>query len=274
MNLKFGYFSSIGQKAKQEDRLVCIPDMTSIPGLVEFSILPDKRLSYFAVFDGHGGAKCSTFLSQNFHMELGRHKKIVTQPITALRETWKGMDKIYYDHCLRQASGDESAVSCDGSTATVVLVVGDDMYILNCGDSAGGVISSEGTIEILTEDHGTHNSVEATRVVANGGVLRDQGIKFYKPFPLCCFAASQQAKLRLYPGGLLVTRAFGDFNAKVAILGGIAGVVIHDHGEVRHKKLDSGIRSIILASDGLWDGLSKIQIENILRGRRLYAAVF
>ena len=268
MNFTFGYYASIGGKAHQEDRLVCIPDMSLVPGLLEISVSPDKKLSFFAVFDGHGGARCSTFLSNRFHIELGRHKKIATQPITALRETWKIMDDLFYKHCMGAVRGDETAIHCDGSTGTVALVVGEDLYILNCGDSGAGVVLADGTIEIMTEDHGTHNKTEANRAVANGGMLRTQGVTFYKPFPCCCFASSRQAKDRLYPGGLLITRAFGDFNAKLPILGGIQGVVIPDHGEIRHKKLDSGIKAIILASDGLWDGLNTSQIEDILRGKR------
>ena len=65
-----------------------------------------------------------------------------------------------------------------------------------------------------------------------------------------------------------MTRAFGDFNAKLPVFGGIRGVVIPDHGEVRHKKLTADTRSIIVASDGLWDGLELNQIEKILKGKR------
>lgn len=268
MHLNVGYFASVGGKAAQEDRLVCIPDMSTVPGLLEIVVPPEKKISYFAVFDGHGGSRCSSFLAAEFHVELARHKKIASQPITALRETWKGMDELFYRNCMKEVGGDEMAIVSDGSTATVALVVGDELYMLNCGDSAGGVITTEGKIVFMTEDHGTHNPIEAVRVVSNGGMLREQGVTFRRPFPCCCFSTARQAKQRLYPGGLLVTRSFGDFNAKINVLGGIKGVVIHDHGEVKYKKLDHGVKSIILASDGLWDGLMLMQIEDILQGKR------
>ena len=90
-------------------------------------------------------------------------------------------------------------------------------------------------------------------------------------------------KQRVYPGGLLVTRAFGDFQAKRPQQGGIPGVVIADCGSLRHVQLspptassstaptaptapttlatpDSNPQSthplfLILASDGVWDGI-------------------
>jgi serine/threonine protein phosphatase PrpC len=267
MSYSIGYYASIGGKAAQEDRLVCIEDMRAIPGLLEGPSI-EKKISYFAVFDGHGGSKCSTYLAAEFHVELGRHPKLGVQPITALRETGKKFDDTYYKHCLSQVRGDVREIACDGSTASVAVVVGDDLYMLNCGDSAAGLISTSGGIEILTEDHGTENISEATRVVANGGVLRNQTAPHRKHFPCCCFITpARKAKQRLYPGGLLVTRAFGDFNAKIAELGGLPGVVVADHGEIKYKKLDNSIKSIILASDGLWDGLTKDKIEAILLGK-------
>lgn len=268
MNYSIGYYASIGGKSQQEDRLVCIEDMAMIPGLLEFSSAPTVRISYFAVFDGHGGKRCSDFLGAEFHKELARHPKLVSSPVTALRETWRTMDDLFYRWALQKARGDVSQICCDGSTATVALVVGNELYMLNCGDSSGGIIRKNGTIEILTEDHGAENATEAARIISNGGILRKQKARQARSFPLCCMNAEIVVKSRVYPGGLLVTRAFGDFNAKLPALGGISGVLIPDHSEIKHKTLDSNTKYIILASDGLWDGLQMKTIEAMLSGKR------
>lgn len=90
-------------------------------------------------------------------------------------------------------------------------------------------------------------------------------------------------KPRLQPGGLLVTRAFGDFYAKDIDKGGKKGVVIPDPGRIHFTPLipkaskspkvspkvskDNTPREaetliekfqyIILASDGVWDALTR-----------------
>jgi serine/threonine protein phosphatase PrpC len=256
--LSVGFGSSIGGKESQEDRVVCIHDMAE-HGLLEVSC--DVRISFFAVYDGHGGAKCSQFLFENFHVELGRHAKLGFNPLTAIRETWASMDRKFYDRCVREAHNLLINITRDGSTATIAVVVGDDLYVANCGDSAAGVVLSSGEYESLTEDHGTTNPIEVERVKSAGGLLRDQSFLRRKNAPWCCFLERVHGKPRLSPGGLLVTRSFGDFHAKVDLLGGISDVVIPTHGVIRYKKLDSAVNIIILASDGLWDA---VPIEKIV----------
>jgi hypothetical protein len=104
---------------------------------------------------------------------------------------------------------------------------------------------------------------------------------------MCCFPKKIVGKPRVYPGGLLVTRAFGDFHAKVEYLGGMKGVVVHDHGKIKYMKLTSGsstgenhintpdgppvnpdshrLQFLLIASDGVWDGLSIEEVLQIMR---------
>jgi serine/threonine protein phosphatase PrpC len=147
----------------------------------------------------------------------------------------------------------------DGSTAVVCLLVGSKLIVANCGDSSallvkwsggggdggggggrgGGVAATNqnnqnkknqkppkrAAFEVvkLTEDHGTENAAEALRVQAAGASLRQQRSAFaMRGFPWCCLTHSVLVgKPRLYPGGLLVTRSFGDWFAKLPELGGI-----------------------------------------------------
>jgi hypothetical protein len=129
--------------------------------------------------------------------------------------------------------------------------------VTNCGDSAVAVVKADGTLDVLTEDHGTLNKVEVHRVLSVGSSLRPQVYRRHLPFPFCVCTETVQAKPRLYPGGLLVTRSFGDFAAKLPALGGIPGSVVADHGEIKYRKLSgSHIKYILLGSDGFWDALS------------------
>ena len=46
----------------------------------------ETRRSFYAVFDGHGGALCSDFLANNFHIMLAQNSKLKYAPLQALQE--------------------------------------------------------------------------------------------------------------------------------------------------------------------------------------------
>ncbi len=50
----------------------------------------------------------------------------------------------------------------------------------------------------------------------------------------------------------------------IILLGGNPECVLSSHGEIRYKKIDSSVRTLILASDGLWDALSPEEIVKVL----------
>ena len=254
--VKYGCGIGIGGRPYQEDRLVVAK--TSIPG--------QSDSYFFAVFDGHGGDNVSAFLSKNFHAVLSAHPKFSMLPIAALQETWAGFDDRCYSELQRiESASGQKLFPTDGSTATVCMVTGDDVYVTNCGDSACYSVGTNGDFSILTEDHGTGNAVEVTRCVKAGGTMKEQRVYTPFPFPLCCANQLTIAKPRVMPGGLLVTRAFGDFNAKVDYLGGRKGVVIHTHGRINYINAAKALpKYIILASDGIWDALSTEEIAKVI----------
>lgn len=81
-------------------------------------------------------------------------------------------------------------------------------------------------------------------------------------------SSRNKIKKRVFPGGLLVTRSFGDFYGKREHLGGIKGGIIADHGKV--KSIDmrkEKVKYIILASDGIWDALQVDYIISLVENR-------
>ncbi len=268
----------MGGRAYQEDRLVAVVNVDG------------KDQHFFAVFDGHGGSLVSDYLSKNFHTTLFQHQKIKNQPITALQECWAVSDEQCYQTCQVEEKKDQSkSFPQDGSTGTVCYITGDDVYVTNCGDSAAySVMADCMTHTLLTEDHGTLNPSEVARCEKAGGRLQFDTYFVRAAFPMCCFPTKIVGKPRVYPGGLLVTRAFGDFHAKVEYLGGLKGVVVHDHGKIKYMKLTSGsstqstpvdsqnggppvdpasrrLQFLLIASDGVWDGLSVEEVLQIVR---------
>ncbi len=84
------------------------------------------------------------------------------------------------------------------------------------------------------------------------------------------FAMKGPVKRRIFPGGLLVTRGFGDFYGKKDFLGGIKGGIVHDHGQVKTVDLRKNkVKYIVLASDGIWDVLQIGQVVDIIEGKQI-----
>uniref|UniRef100_A0AAY4DF16 PPM-type phosphatase domain-containing protein n=1 Tax=Denticeps clupeoides TaxID=299321 RepID=A0AAY4DF16_9TELE len=116
-----------------QDAHVLLPDMSNC-----LSSLPSQvsRLGYFAVFDGHGGARASQFAAENLHHTLASKfpksnadnlDKLIKK---CLLDTFRQTD----DDFLKKASSQKPAWK-DGSTATCMLVVDNVLYVANLGDS-------------------------------------------------------------------------------------------------------------------------------------------
>jgi protein phosphatase PTC2/3 len=251
-------FVSQGGRGYQEDRAVFDVDLNRlIPNMNRDNVI---RRSFYGIFDGHGGSLVSDFLAQEFPKRLVEHKSIVTNPGEALKDVWMQMDDIVYDRCQTYADQFKALSGemfpCDGSTATVVLIIGTEIYVSNCGDSSCHYFTANGESQCLSETHSTSSGDEPTRCVNAGGTLRDQKGWTNLPAPLCCIPYyGSLGKPRIFPGGLLVTRAFGDFHAKKPALGGKPLVVIADHGRIAVLRMGD-IKYLVLASDGVWDALS------------------
>lgn len=156
----------------------------------------------------------------------------------------------------------------DGSTATVCLIVGGSVYIANCGDSSGYLQMSDGTITRATDMHNTLNENEIQRCTSAGSQVRTKLSSSGGIFSCCASFRVQPLspellQPRVYPGGLLITRSFGDFYAKDPLLGGRPGSVICDPGQIRFYNL-SDLKYVVLASDGVWDALDSESVFKII----------
>lgn len=254
VKIRYGCYSSQAGRPYQEDRITAL------------TVNPQSNQYFFAIYDGHGGSIVSDYASKTFHMKFTNHEKFRLQPLNALQDTWASFDDFLLKECQRiQIESNLNLLPSDGSTATICYVNNEDFYITNCGDSSAYSITINKVPEIVTEEHSTTNPLEVERCKVAGGTLRQQ--KFYqtRPFPFCCIPSKNLAKPRLYPGGLLVTRSFGDFHAKGIFDVTASGVLIHDHGKIRFKNvLYDKVKYLILASDGVWDVLSIEEIHSII----------
>ena len=121
-----------------------------------FSIDNQVQITYYGVFDGHGGQSCADFCSQNLHIELRNQLEDVLTGIensddlnltiqNCIKNSFAAIDakfaRLYPKECKQT-----------GSTAVIALIVGNKMYIANVGD-ARGIICRNGKAIDLSVDH-------------------------------------------------------------------------------------------------------------------------
>lgn len=219
-----------GEREEMQDAHVLLPDMSGC-----LSALPAQvsRVSYFAVFDGHGGARASRFAAEHLHHNLakkfpsGETENVDKLIKKCLLDTFRQTDEDF----LKKASSQKPAWK-DGSTATCVLVVDDVAYVANLGDSravlcrmeaTGGADGQRRWLTLpLSTDHNPTIYEERMRIQRAGGTVRDGRVL----------------------GVLEVSRSIGDGQYKRC------GVI--SSPDMRRCQLTANDRFIILACDGLF----------------------
>ncbi|KAM9853600.1 integrin-linked kinase-associated serine/threonine phosphatase 2C isoform 2-T2 [Aulostomus maculatus] len=214
-----------------QDAHVLLPDLSTC-----LSVLPRQVscVSYFAVFDGHGGARASRFAAEHLHHNLakkfprGETENLDKLIKKCLLDAFRQTDEDF----LKKASSQKPAWK-DGSTATCVLVVDDMVYVANLGDSravlcrmeaAGRAVEGQhrSVTLALSKEHNPTIYEERMRIQRAGGTVRDGRVL----------------------GVLEVSRSIGDGQYKRC------GVI--STPDLRRCQLTANDRFIILACDGLF----------------------
>lgn len=234
-----------------------------------------NQCSMFGVYDGHGGADCCNFLKENLHNYLlTKYKETNIEDV--IIKSFKEIDLDF----LKRAQKD-FYVDTSGSCAQVLLVVDDKILFINTGDSRGMISKKKGR-EIIqtTNDHKPHTQLEYSRIFPRQGQLyRVSSNKYshdteishalnYKEFAHLDHIQNQQndrifGPWRVKPGGLSVSRTFGDIESKLSTLGGIDGVVVPDP-EVHTFDIDSDLDYALIACDGIFDVLTNEQVNDVV----------
>jgi len=225
-----GICSDVGRRKYQEDSYtVCEP----LPG----------NLLALAVFDGHGGADCSQFCSENFERFL-KHRLLLTRQKND--DSVVDADKEDLEEILRQTLMDLDAAFCrhwrpkkqlaPGSTATVALIRGGyELVTGHIGDSVA-ILCRGKEARRLTVDHDPSIPEERDRIIAAGGEIISDG----------------KATLRVN-GRLNMSRAIGDIELKPF------GVV--STPDIARRNLKHGKdKFLALITDGIATALSDQEI--------------
>ena len=146
-----------------EDRVSIILNMGKNKGLPD-----EQKISFFGVYDGHGGNLCADFLRDHLHNFIANDSEFPTNPKQALINGFSAAEEYF----INNYALDKDLVIKDrsGSCAVIALVVGEKVYIANTGDSRAVLIENScSKVTQLTTDHKPNEVTETERIVSSGG---------------------------------------------------------------------------------------------------------
>jgi serine/threonine protein phosphatase PrpC len=270
----FGISEAIGARPTMEDRTVVIQSLVHDPSLGAYKQESKENIqelamtSFAAVFDGHGGDECSTYLVEalphHLRQAMVTEREALKSAVEQSRLTQRQdqsedaasdlMRKIIKSSYLR---ADKEFISPknapqSGSTAATVILFGRRLFAANVGDSRVVLCRGGGQCVELTSDHKPSRPDEAARVRAAGGFILHKRVM----------------------GELAITRAFGDKSFKMGIkamleeedveelAGGANGneaakdltaPLVSAEPEIASMILSHNDEFLLLACDGLFD---------------------
>lgn len=232
------------------------------------SALPDDD-GFFAVFDGHNGAKCAEFLHKHMPAAFRRCvQKCGGDLAEGLSAAFKLMDEKWTELVRPQFLAGDVDLAMMGSCSLVCIVRQGKLVVANAGDSRAAVVrvNAFGQMELrrLSDDHNT-DSAEELEALREAKLNQDDQ-------PLGSHPAKKRVK-----GYLRVTRAVGDLYLKDAVFNGpplpafirvkepYCPPYIHCNPDVREYELSESDRFVLLASDGLWECCSDEEVTEVLQ---------
>jgi len=202
-------------------------------------------ISYYAVFDGHGGDKVSKRLQEQFFNHLIQELRTLPNihDTRAVRQTLKRAF-VKFDHYLYLESDHETI----GSTGIVLLKIRNKVYVANLGDSRAVVFNPNGYY-LETLDHKPDGEID--RITRAGGNVVAGRVN----------------------GSLAVSRAFGDNYLKRGYFGnrgymGPNSPVCPVPDVYTFDLEQTGEVIAVLASDGVWDKVTGQEVTKIKPDRR------
>jgi protein phosphatase 1L len=141
-------------------------DRTKVADLTQHAAFAAcERAGFFAVFDGHAGAEVAEHLSTHLLAYFLSEGAVRSDPLAALK------------HAVLRCEADVLKLGCGaGSTALVAVVVEDDLYVANVGDSRAIIhrrIAPK--TEQLTRDHKPSEPHEKARLERAGAEVSHDG---------------------------------------------------------------------------------------------------
>ena len=130
----------------------------------------NPSISYFAIYDGHGGNKCSNFLQENLHEYIFSSKYFPLYTIQAIKSAFLQAEKNFFSIATDAKTG--KLLDKSGSCVVSVLIMDAWCFIINLGDSRGLYSFDSGNkLYQITRDQKPNDHIEKERIEKAGGKI-------------------------------------------------------------------------------------------------------
>ncbi|KAL8927736.1 MAG: hypothetical protein Q9208_002151 [Pyrenodesmia sp. 3 TL-2023] len=235
----FGVSAMQGWRISMEDAHAAVLDLQAEDLEKEFeAATPEKRLSFFGVYDGHGGDRVALFAGENIHKILAKQEAFKKGDFEqALKDGFLATDRAI----LNNPKYEEEVSGC---TASVGLISKTTIYVANAGDSRS-VLGVKGRAKPLSFDHKPQNEGEKARICAAGGFVDFGRVN----------------------GNLALSRAIGDFEFKKSADLSPEQQIVTAYPDVVAHNISDDDEFLVIACDGIWDcQSSQAVVEFVRRG--------
>jgi len=222
------------------------------PNQDDYSLLIDGKQVLLGVFDGHGpfGHNVSNFIHTLLPKLISQHESFPTDPLQSFVPSFEKCQKSLEMHCEHPEAVFDCVLS--GSTASVLLVREDKLYVAHVGDSRA-VLSRKtaaGKREavVLMPDHKPNLPEEKARIESRNGEVK----KLPNDIPYRVFIRNRD-----FPG-LAMSRSIGDMLCRD--LGVISEPTFSVYDITEQDEF------ILLCSDGVWEFMSNEDAISLVAG--------
>ena len=163
------------------------------------------KISYFSIYDGHGGNKCCDFLKKYLHSYIMESVYFPSEPIKAIEEGFALCEKNFTNLVYLKSE----LLDTSGSCAIIILVINDTCYIVNLGDSRALYSYNDGKkFYQISRDHKPNDPMEKNRIYLAGGSIYQSKINSLNDLIVSgeqMIERNEKKPFRIFPGGLSVS---------------------------------------------------------------------
>lgn len=243
--VQYGIQSIQGKRPEQEDSHLAVKKSEKPK---DVGIDEESPLSFFGVYDGHGGQRAAQYASENIYKIFIEKEKSTRKFQQVMKDAFIQVE----EEIMNKAKEDDTFT--DGTTACVAVLKSHTMVIGNVGDTEMVLarrVREELRSIVLTEVHNVgKNSKEVERILKAGGQISESQKRIKHPrFPMCTIS---------------VSRSLGDsfFKLNEHTEGRPSGLISEPY--IVEISLTSRDEFAVIACDGVWDVLTYDQVVNFI----------
>ena len=135
------------------------------------------HISYFGIYDGHGGNKCSNFLQEKLHTFLFNSQYFPTYTLQAIYESYSKAEEEF--KAMAFDTFNNKLLDKSGSCSISILLIDEWCFVTYLGDSRALYSYDSGKQFLqISRDHKPNDHAERTRIEKAGGkVYKDTRLK-------------------------------------------------------------------------------------------------